>query len=112
MPDHDELLRKTYNLALHNNKMIRKMRRDAFWGMVFKLVFWAVMLGIPLYLYFTILQPMLGDVLDTYAQLQQTGAQMQEAGTKLQVMSDAIPLEQLQGLLQNIPSVDFSGNSQ
>lgn len=92
--------------------MLRKMRRDAFWGMVFKIVLWAVLLGIPVYLYFTILQPMLADVLQTYAQIQQAGAQMQQAGTQLQVMSDAVPLQQLQGLLENIPSVDFSGNSQ
>ena len=105
MPDHDELLRKTYNLALHNNKMLRSMRRAAFWGTVFKVILWAFLLGVPVYLYFTIFQPMLANFLDAYTQIQQTGAQ-------LQGVADALPLDKLQGLLKSIPGVDLPGPPQ
>lgn len=97
MPDdHDELLRKTYNIALSNNKMLRSMKRAAFWGTIFKLVFYAVVLGVPLYLSLTVLQPLLGSFLDTYAQIQQTGAQIQNT-------TNALPLQQVQDLLNKIP---------
>lgn len=102
MPDHEELLKKTYNLALHNNKMLRSMKRAAFWGTVFKIVFWALMLGVPVYLYFTIFQPILADLLETYTQLQQTGSQIREA-------TNVLPLDQLQGLLDGASGVDLQG---
>jgi hypothetical protein len=73
MPNHDELLEKTYALARENNKMLRKMRRAAFWGWVFKIIFWAIFLGVPIWLYFQFFQPVLDEFMGTYAQLQETG---------------------------------------
>ncbi len=99
MPDgHDELLKKTYNIALSNNKMLRSMKRAAFWGTIFKLALYAVVLGVPVYLFFTIFQPILGSLLDTYAQIQQTGAQIQNT-------TNSLPLQQVQDLLNKIPGV-------
>jgi hypothetical protein len=80
MSNHDELLAKTYKLALDNNKMLRRMKRAAFWGMVFKIVFWALMLGIPVYLYFIFLQPVLEEFSRTADQFRQTGEQFQQIG--------------------------------
>ena len=105
LPNHEELLEKTYKLAVQNNKMLRGMKRAAFWGTIFKLIFWAIALGIPVYLYFTFFQPILTDLLNTYAQIQATGAQIQG-------QVNSLPIDQLQDLLENIPGVDFAGTSQ
>lgn len=88
------------------------MRRAAFWGTVFKLVLYAALLGIPVYLYFTMFQPVIGSLMDAYAQMQAASAQMQHTGSQLQDITSTLPLEQIQGLLNAVPGVDFSGNSQ
>lgn len=100
MPRDEELLRKTYELARANNKMLRSMRRAAFWGTVFKLVLYAALLGIPVWLYFQFVAPVVSEVLGTAAQLQQAGNAAQGQ------------LLELQNLLNAIPGVDFSGPSQ
>ena len=88
------------------------MKRNAFFGLLFKLALYAVLLGIPVYLYFTIFQPILAELLNAYSQIQATGAQIQGVGNQIQDVTNTIPLSQLQGLLNNIPGVDFSGSSQ
>ena len=88
------------------------MKRNAFFGTIFKIALYAIVLGVPVYLYFTIFQPILAEILNAYTQIQETGAQMQGVGNQIQEATDAIPLDQLQGLLNNIPGVDFSGSSQ
>lgn len=105
MPESSKKLDEIYRLAKQNNKMLRSMKRAAFWGTVFKIVLYAALLGIPLYLYFTIFQPIMEDLGRTYSQVQQ-------AGVQLQGVTDSIPLDQLQGLLDSIPGVDFSGTPQ
>jgi len=105
MPQHDKLLRETYELARQNNKMLRSMKRAAFWGFIFKLLLWALLLGVPIFLYLSFFQPILEELLQTYSQVQ-------NAGTQLQIMSGAVSVDHLQDLLQGIPGVDFSGTSQ
>ncbi len=93
----DDLLRKTYELAKANNKMIRKMRRAALWGLIFKIVLYGVLLGIPVWLYFQFVAPTINEFATVAAQVQSTGASAQG---------------QMQGiidLLNSIPGVDFSG---
>ena len=58
---HDEeskrMLRQTLEISRENNKLLKKMRRTAIWGNVFRLIWWAILIGVPIYLYFTFLQP-------------------------------------------------------
>ena len=105
--DSDKKIDELYKMVKNNNKMLRSMKRAAFWGTVFKLFIYAIILGIPVYLYFTIFQPILADVSAAYGQIQQAGTQMQQAGTQFQDISKTIPLDQLQALLERIPGVDF-----
>ena len=105
MPDNDKKIDEIYNLVRSNNKMLRSIKRAAFWGAIFKIVLYVALLGIPVYLYFTIFQPILSEVLNAYSQIQQ-------AGEQIQGVTNTLPLDQLQGLLNNIPGVDFSGSSQ
>ncbi|QSH39675.1 hypothetical protein JXR01_01555 [Candidatus Kaiserbacteria bacterium] len=112
MPDSEKKLNEIYKLVRSNNKMLRSMKRNAFLATIFKIVLYAILLGIPVYLYFTIFQPILAEVSNAYTQIQATGAQVQDVGNQIQGVTDSIPLNQLQGLLNNIPGVDFSGSSQ
>ncbi len=54
----DEVLR----LAKENNRLLHKIRRSALLSNIFKVLIYAVALGVPIYLYFTILQPMFGSL--------------------------------------------------
>lgn len=98
MPEHDELLERTYALAKANNKMLRRMRRNAFIGGILKLLFWAVLLGVPIWLYFQFLQPVLAELMGTIDQLQQTGSQLQQIGS-----GATNQFNELQGFFNNLP---------
>jgi len=100
MPGENKKLDEIYQLVRSNNKMLRSLKRQAFWGRVFKIIIYAILLGIPVYLYLTIFQPILAELLDTYSQIQQVGGQLQET-------TNAIPTGGLQGLLNSIPGVNF-----
>ena|SRR3989344_979531 len=77
MPPNQEL-QEILRLAKENNRMLHKMRRNALWGGVIKFVLYAVVLvAAPLWLYATYLAPMVEQMLDTYQQIQGTGAQAQ-----------------------------------
>jgi len=93
--DRDNLLEQTYALTVENNRLLKKMRRGSRIGLVFKLVFWAVMLGLPIWMYFTILEPMLQQGMGV---LQQVQGVADMAGTQSQ---------QVKGLLDSIPGLDL-----
>jgi hypothetical protein len=65
--------------------MIHAMRRNAFLGTVVKLVLYAlIFVAAPLWLYTSYLAPMLDQLLNTYQQIQGTGAQAQAQLSDLQ----------------------------
>jgi len=58
--------------------MLHKMRRDAILGGLLKFVFYVLVLVVaPLWLYTTYLAPIMGEMLDTYQEIQGTGAKAQ-----------------------------------
>ena len=95
----ENLLEQTYALAVENNKLLKKMRAGARWGFLFKLLFWAVMLGVPVWLYFTILQPVVAQGLGVLDQVQSAAGQVQGLTGKAGLQSG-----QLQDLLNSIKS--------
>lgn len=50
------------------------MRRNAFWGSIFRLVIYAALLLLPLWFYYTYMAPIVTQMLDTVDQIQGTGA--------------------------------------
>jgi hypothetical protein len=68
-------------LTKENNKILRSMRRNAWLGGIFKLVFWVlVFVVLPFWVYTTYLAPVMASMMGMMQQLQQvqgTGAQMQ-----------------------------------
>ena len=81
--DERELLKRNLELTEENNRLLRKMRRGAIWGGIFKIVWLAILIGVPVYVYITFLQPILGDVLDTIETVQSAGEQVQGLGDGL-----------------------------
>jgi len=64
-PEERKLLQETYDISLENNKMLHKLHRSIWWGRVWRLVYWGVILagGVGVYVY---LQPVLLGLLGSY----------------------------------------------
>lgn len=57
---HDELktlLRENQRLLLENNVMLHKLRRGAMWATAFRVVWFAIIVGLPIALYYFLLEP-------------------------------------------------------
>ncbi len=66
-----KLLVENQRLLLENNQMLHKMRRSAFLGTIFKIVWFLFVLGVPVYLYFSYIKPNMGNLLEQYGALQE-----------------------------------------
>ncbi len=82
--DHDEMLKETYRLAQDNNRMLRSMRRNAFWGGLFRLALYAALLLVPVWFYFTYMAPVVEQMMQTVQQIQGTGAKAEAQFTGFQ----------------------------
>lgn len=82
----DQMLRETYRLALENNKMLHRMRRNAFLGGIIRFAVYAALLVVPIWFYMSYLAPIVDKMLDTVQQMQGTGAQASAQFTQLQDM--------------------------
>ena len=103
-PSHDELLQETYKLARDNNRMLHAMRRNSFVGGIFKLVMYALFIGVPLWFFATYLYPVLDSSMKTLDQVQ---GQMDKAqGAGAQFSGD---INKLLEQVKNIPGFGNSG---
>ncbi len=82
--DTQDLLKKNLELAKENNKMLKKMRRNAFLGGLLKLVWIAIIIGAPVYVYINYLSPVLDQVLGAAETVQEVGDKVGGAGTEFQ----------------------------
>jgi len=60
-----ELLEQTLHYAKENNRMLKSMRSSARWGRFIRLIYWTVIIGVAIWLYY-FLQPFLNEVLELY----------------------------------------------
>ena len=87
MEVNDKTLTEILRLTEDTNRTVHKMRRGAVWGTVIKVVVYLLALVvIPLWLYSTYLAPIMEDALNTYQQIQGTGAKAQAQFSDLQNM--------------------------
>jgi hypothetical protein len=82
------LLTENNRLLTENNKMLKTMRRNAQIGFIFRIVWIAVLIGMPLVLYYYVIAPMLATL--PFGGTSTTGGY-------------AAQLEQLQELLRQLP---------
>lgn len=74
----EHMLEEMYRLTKENNKMLHKMRRNAFWGGLIKILLYVVLfLALPFWLYVTYLAPVLESTMQAVNQIQGTGARAQ-----------------------------------
>ena len=64
-----KLLEETAALAKENNRLLKKMRRAAIWGRVMHLLYWVLIIGVSLGLFY-FLQPYIDQVKALYEGLQ------------------------------------------
>ncbi len=57
-PELKQLLAENLELSKQNNKMLRAMRRDAWIGLIWRVIFWAIVFLAPLYFYQNYLAPL------------------------------------------------------
>lgn len=60
-----EMLKRTLELAQENNKMLHSIRRSMFWGKVIRIVYWVIIIGAAIGLFYY-LQPYLNSAVSTY----------------------------------------------
>ena len=56
-PEMRRTLDEVFELTKENNRMLRALRRNQWLGFIFKIIIWAIVLLLPLYLYQQYLQP-------------------------------------------------------
>lgn len=57
-PEIKRQLEEIHALVKDNHVMLRTIRREHWFGVILKIVFWLVMIGVPLYYYQQYLQPL------------------------------------------------------
>lgn len=75
--NHDQTQEEIYRLVKENNHMLHSMRRSAFWGGVFKVIFWLAIIIAPIWFYSAYLAPVVQSFQQTINQVQGTGAKAQ-----------------------------------
>ena len=58
-------LEEIHALARDNNRMLRAIRRDAWFSLAGKIIFWAIFLLGPVYLYYAYVAPVIGRLTPT-----------------------------------------------
>lgn len=53
-PEEKEMLKKTLELAQENNKMLRFVRRSMFWGRIIRTIYWVIIIGGAIGVYYYI----------------------------------------------------------
>ena len=66
------LLEESLRLTKENNRLLRKLKRAQTIGTIFKIIWIAVLIGVPVVLYVYVIQPYYEGVQTRYDELQQT----------------------------------------
>ena len=92
-PEEKQLLERAVALGEENNKILRGIRNSNRWGLVYKVLYWAVIIALSYGAYVQI-QPYVNSLMKEYASLK---------GTVNTVQKTASQLPDLGKLLNNLP---------
>ncbi len=53
-PELKDMIRKNLELSAENNKMLHSIKRGMFWGKIMRIVYWVIILGVGVGLYYYI----------------------------------------------------------
>jgi hypothetical protein len=65
------LMRRNLDITKENNQMLRRMRRQAAWGTFFRILWLAVVIGVPVFVYYYFLVPYYQNVSQSYSQFKE-----------------------------------------
>lgn len=82
-----ETIQEIYRLARENNRMLHAMRRNAFFGGIFRFIMYAAFLILPIWFYQQYLSATVMEIQKSLQQMQGTGSQAQ---SQLQGLQDAL----------------------
>lgn len=71
-------LKEILELTRENNRLLRKMYRNAVIGNILRVLWLTVIIGVPVYLYLTFLQPYIQDLSEAYEGVQTQLQELQE----------------------------------
>jgi hypothetical protein len=77
-PELRDLVKQNLELTKENHRLLKKMRRSALIGGFFKLLWIAVLIGVPVYLYLTFFAPVVQQVTEATQSAQEAGSKLQE----------------------------------
>lgn len=93
-------LNEIYKLVKQNNRMLKRMRRDAFIGGILKFVWWiAILVVIPYLLYVFYLQPYVLQLQSLYNTVNESAGQINEVTGEIERLRNSVP--NFQDLLDN-----------
>ena len=84
------LLRKNLELSKENNRLLKKMRRNAIISNILRIIWWSVIIGLPIYLYFSIFQPYLEELAAVYKNVQTDVGNLGSIFNRIPFISDYI----------------------
>ncbi len=95
-----EYLDRIYELVKENNKMLKAEKRARFFGGIMKIIWWAIIIGLPILLYYKFIAPVLGNMQDAIAQLEglsrvnpQIGKQIEPIIQTLETLSSILKVK-------------------
>ncbi len=68
-PEEKSLLERTHKIVSENNSILRKMRRANRWGLSFRILYWVVIIGAGLGMFY-FLKPYIDPMMDVVDQAQ------------------------------------------
>jgi len=86
--DLSDLVNENLRLTRENNKLLRKMHRAQVWATIFKVLWLAVLIGVPIWFYLSYVEPYMQQVMTTYNEMQAQVDGLKEIESKLPSKDD------------------------
>ena len=68
--EREEYLEEIYELVKENNKLLRAQKRARIFSGLMRVLWFAIVIGVPIWLYYTYLQPVVGNLQDSLLKLE------------------------------------------
>lgn len=99
--DEKELLEKTYKLSEENNNILRKMRRSAFYGRIFKVLYLIVALVLATSLYYVI-QPYFDKVVNIYNNVMVGAEQLKKVNDSVPTIPGGLNTDAIKSVIESL----------
>lgn len=84
------LMRRNIELTRENNKLLKKIRRNGIIANIMRLVWWGIIIGVPLALYYYVLQPYIAELASVYQGVTEGAGNAQTNLLDLPIIGDLV----------------------